>query len=250
MEPSEERTGTPPGQARWFATTHWSVVLAAGGTTSPGSAAALEQLCRTYWYPIYAFVRREGHDEESAKDLAQGFFAKFLEKQIAAQARRERGKFRSFLLTSLKHFLSDERDKAQAQKRGGKLTFVSLDDATVENRYRLEPVDAMDAEKLYERSWALALLDRARERLREAYVQTGNAELFERMKVFESGKRNAPTYAELAAQWEMTESAVNSAAARWRQRFREMVLGEVANTVSSPEEIPEEINYLMRVIGR
>src|ERR1051325_3474230 len=194
MEPSEKNPETPLAGAQWFATTHWSVVLAAGGTTSPASTAALEQLSRIYWDPLYAYIRRRGYSPQNAEDLTQEFFVRFLEKNLAGQARREKGKFRSFLLASLKHFLSDERDKARTQKRGGGKVFVSLDDADAEERYRVEPVDAMDPEKLFERSWALTLLDRARKRLREAYAQTGKSELSERLKIFESGDKNAPTY--------------------------------------------------------
>jgi DNA-directed RNA polymerase specialized sigma24 family protein len=236
-------------KAQWFATTHWSVVLAAGGKTSPGAVAALERLCGTYWYPLYAFVRREGYDVESAKDLTQGFFARFLEKNYLGQTQREKGKFRSFLLASLKHFLADERDKAGAQKRGGGMTFVSFDDSTGEDRYRLEPVDVMNAEKLFERRWALTLLDQARERLQAEYVKIGKSELYDRIKIFEAGEKNAPPYADVAAELGLSESAVKSAVFRMRQRYRELVREEVANTVDSPAEIDEEIRYLIRVIS-
>src|SRR5208337_1115522 len=165
-ESTKTETATS-GRGTWFTTTHWSLILNAQDTSSPVAAAALEKLCRAYWYPLYVYVRRQGEDEESAKDLTQGFFARLLEKHYLAQVQREKGKFSCFLLASLKHFLADERDKARAQKRGGGQRVVSLDDSTGEGRYRLEPVETMDAEKLFERRWALRLLVQARTRLKD-----------------------------------------------------------------------------------
>src|SRR5215471_6647935 len=159
MPDAEDQRGTGPKGGDWFTTTHWSVVLAAGQTASPQSEAALEKLCRTYWYPLYAFARRQGSSPEDSQDLTQGFFARFLEKNYLHQVQRDRGKFRCFLLASLKHFLADERDKARALKRGGGKSLLSLDDDAAEGRYRLEPVDSMDAEKLYQRRWTLTLLE-------------------------------------------------------------------------------------------
>ena len=243
---AEEATG---GRDTWFTTTHWTLVLKAQDTSSPLAAAALEKLCRAYWYPLYAYVRRQGEDEESAKDLTQGFFTQLLAKNYLAQVQRDKGKFRSFLLAALKHFLSDERDKARAQKRGGGQTLVSLDDATGEERYRLEPVDNLDAEKLFERRWALTLLEQARTRLRDEYLQRGRASLYERLKVFESGDGNGPPYAELGTELGLTEGGVKCAVSRLRQRYRELVREEVAHTVQSPEEIDGEIRYLISVIS-
>ena len=237
------------GQGTWFTTTHWSLILNAQDTSSPLAAAALEKLCRAYWYPLYVYVRRQGEDEESAKDLTQGFFVRLLEKRYLAQVQREKGKFRSFLLASLKHFLSDERDKAHAQKRGGGQTFVSLDDSTSEERYRLEPVETMDAEKLFERRWALTLLEQARTRLKEEYLEGGKSSLYDRLKVFEGGDKNGPPYTQVAAELGLTESGVKSAVFRLRQRYRELVREEVANTVESPEEVDGEIRYLISVIS-
>jgi DNA-directed RNA polymerase specialized sigma24 family protein len=238
------------GQSTWFTTTHWSIVLNAQDTASPLAAAALEKLCRVYWYPLYVYVRRQGEDEESAKDLTQGFFARLLEKHYVAQVQREKGKFRCFLLGSLKHYLADERDKARAQKRGGGQTLVSLDDSTGEGRYRLEPVETMDAEKLFERRWALTLLDQARARLRAEYLESGKASLYDRLKAFEAGDKNAPPYAEVAADLGLSESGVKSAVFRLRQRYRELVREEVANTVDSPVAVDGEIRYLISVISR
>lgn len=249
MEQAANTETVASAQRTWFTTTHWSVILNAQDPASPLAAAALEKLCRAYWYPLYLYVRRQGENEESAKDLTQEFFARLLKRNDLALVRREKGKFRSFLLASLKHFLADEWDKARAQKRGGDLTFVSLDDSTGEERYRLEPVDRMDAEKLYERRWALTLLDTARARLGQEYLADGKSSLYEHLKIFEAGDKNAPSYDEAAAELGLTASAVKSAVFRLRRRFRQLVREEVANTVASPEEIDAEIRYLIGVVG-
>jgi RNA polymerase sigma factor (sigma-70 family) len=249
MSSAEKLLTSVPRQSDRFTTTHWSVVLAAGGAGSAVAQQALERLCQVYWYPLYAFVRRRGYSREDAQDLTQGFFARVLEKNYLAQVQRENGKFRSSLLASLKHFLADEWDKESAQKRGGGKTIVSLDDSTGEGRYRLEPVDTMDAEKLYERRWALTLLDQARERLKEEYSKIGKSGVYDRLKAFDSGDSNAPTYAEVAADLGLSESGVKSAVSRMRQRYRKLVREEVANTVAGPAEIDEEIRYLIRVIS-
>jgi RNA polymerase sigma-70 factor (ECF subfamily) len=236
-------------QGHWFTTTHWSLVLNAGDSSSPLAAEALEALCRIYWYPLYVYARRQGEDDATAKDLTQGFFARLLEKNYLAQVQRERGKFRSFLLASLKHFLADEWDKARAQKRGGGQPIISLDDPTREDRYRQEPAEALDAEKLYERRWTLTLLAQARARVRAEYQEAGKAELYDRLQALDSGDPNAPSYAEVAAGLGLTESAVKSAVFRMRQRYRELVREEVANTVDSPAEVDAEIRYLIGVIS-
>ena len=236
-------------QGNWFTTTHWSVVLSAREHDSPQAAAALEKLCRTYWYPLYAYVRRQGHDEPSAKDLTQEFFVRLLHKNRLDQVQREKGRFRSFLLASLKHFLADERDKAQAQKRGGGQTLLSLDDDTAEDRYRLEPADNLTPDKLFEQRWALTLLDQAKTRLEGEYAQAGKAAFYERLRVFEAADPDAPTYAQVAAEFGLTESAVKSAAHRRRQRYGELVREEVAHTVDSPAEVDEELRYLIGVLS-
>jgi DNA-directed RNA polymerase specialized sigma24 family protein len=187
---------SPSAQGGWFATTHWSIVLTARDPACPQAADALEKLCRSYWYPLYAFVRRQGHDENSAKDLTQGFFARLLEKNYLAQVKQDKGKFRSFLLASLKHYMADERDKERAQKRGGGQVLLSLDETVGEDRYRAEPVDVMDAEKLYERRWALTLLDQARERLKDEFLKAGKSHLYERFRRSRRGAtkvRHMPT---------------------------------------------------------
>jgi RNA polymerase sigma-70 factor (ECF subfamily) len=250
MSSAKDTEASTSAQRNWFTTTHWSLVLNARDPSSPLATEALEKLCRTYWYPLYAYVRRLGEDEESAKDLTQGFFARLLEKNYLAQVRRERGKFRSFLLAALKHFVADEWDKARAQKRGGGQALISLDDTTCEDRYRLEPVEAMDAEKLYERRWALTLLEQARQRLKEEYDRAGKSELYEHLKVYETGDRNGPPYAEVAVKLGLGESGVKSAVLRMRQRYGELVREEVANTVETPAEVDAEIRHLISVISR
>jgi RNA polymerase sigma factor (sigma-70 family) len=239
----------PETRDQWFATTHWSVILAAADTAAPNAANALENLCLAYWYPLYAYVRRRGHPPHDAQDFTQEFFARLLTRNFLAGVAAEKGKFRSFLLGAMKHFLADERDKAQAQKRGGGKTFVSLDAATGEERYALEPVDSMDPEKLFERRWALAVLETARARLQEEFVESGKSALYQRLKAIETGDSDALPYAQVAAEHGLGESAVKSAVSRMRQRYRELVRAEVANTVGSPFEVDEELRYLIRVIS-
>jgi RNA polymerase sigma factor (sigma-70 family) len=236
-------------QGTWFTTTHWSVVLSARDHDSPQAAEALEKLCRTYWYPLYAYVRRQGNDEPSAKDLTQEFFARLLRKNRLEQVQREKGRFRPFLLASLKHFLTDEWDKTRAQKRGGGQDLLSLDDDTAEDRYRLEPADPMTADKLFEQRWALTLIEQAKTRLKEEYAQAGRAGFYERLRVFEAADPNAPTYAQVALEFGLTESTVKSAAHRLRQRYGELVREEVAHTVDSPAEVDEELRHLISVLS-
>ena len=244
-----DSTVSATSQAAWFTTTHWSLVLNARESDSPQADEALEKLCRSYWYPLYAYVRSRELDRESAKDLTQGFFARLLEKNYLADVQREKGRFRCFLLASLKHFLSDEWDKSRAQKRGGGQVHISLDDTTVENRYRLEPVDVMDPEQLYERRWAMTVLEQAQGKLEGEYSKAGKSDLYARLRAVESDPQSAQTFAEIAVEMGLTESAVKSAAFRMRQRYRELVRAEVANTVGSPAEIDEELRHLIGVIS-
>jgi RNA polymerase sigma factor (sigma-70 family) len=232
-----------------FATTHWSVVLAAGQSTDAQASEALEQLCRAYWYPLYAYVRREGSSAADAQDLTQEFFARLLEKHYLAQVERQKGKFRSFLLAALRHFLADQRDRARAVKRGGGADCLSLDAQSAEERYRLEPVDRMDAGKIFERRWAMTLLDRALIRLRDENIASGKTELFERLKEFVAGESDI-SCGEAATQLGLTESAVKSALHRLRQRYRELVREEVAHTVDDPAEIDAELRYLIGVVSQ
>jgi RNA polymerase sigma-70 factor (ECF subfamily) len=221
----------------------------AAGSGSAGSEQALERLCRAYWYPLYAYVRRIGEDAENARDLTQGFFARLLEKNYLGQVQPAKGKFRSFLLASLKHYLSDERDKARAQKRGGGARFLSLDDSSLEERYRLEPIDALDAEKLFERRWALSLLREARDLLRQEFADRAQSELYDQLKIFDSGDPAAPSYAEVALKLDLAEGSVKSAVSRMRTRYRELVRQAVAATVADPDEIDDEIRYLISIIS-
>lgn len=231
-----------------FRTTHWSVVLAAGRSESPQAAQALETLCRTYWYPLYAYVRRQGCSPEDAQDLTQAFFARLLEKNYVGQVGQQKGKFRSFLLAALRHFLSDQRDRARTVKRGGGAAHISLDAQDAEERYRLEPVDRMDAERIFERRWAMTLLEKALSRLRDESAEVGKITTFERLKDFVAGE-NELSCDELAARMGLTESAVKSAVHRLRERYRELVREEIGQTVADPGGIDAEIRHLIAVIS-
>jgi RNA polymerase sigma factor (sigma-70 family) len=242
---------TQPAEAKLFSTTHWSVVLAAGQDVAADAQVAVERLCCTYWYPLYAYIRRRRYDVEDAEDLTQSFFARLLEKNYLAQVDRQKGRFRSFLLACLRHFLADQHDRSRAVKRGGRCTFIPLETQIAEDRYRQEPIDEMNAEKIFERRWALTLLEFAEARLRQEYVAAGKSRLYESLKIFRTGTepKNPMTYAELGSQLNMTEGAVGCAAARLRRRFRELVREEVARTVTHSSEIDEEIRYLIAVIS-
>ncbi|MBM3881987.1 MAG: sigma-70 family RNA polymerase sigma factor [Verrucomicrobia bacterium] len=232
-----------------FATTHWSVVLAAEEAHAPQAAAALEQLCRTYWYPLYAYVRRQGHSPADAQDLTQDFFAHLLARDFPRGATPERGKFRSFLLAALRHFLVDRHRHDAAAKRGGSQRTVSLDDSRAEERFRLEPQHELTPEKLYEREWARTLLERAQARLREEYVAAGKSELFERLRAFPLAERSSCTFEQAARELDLTGSALKSAAHRLRARYRQLVREEVVHTVADPTELNEEARHLIAVIG-
>ncbi|MFV1967115.1 MAG: RNA polymerase sigma factor [Pirellulaceae bacterium] len=217
-----KKAQTEPRDDR-FETTHWSVVLAAAHRSSPDSDEALESLCRTYWYPLYAYVRRRGYSADDAKDLTQEFFARLLEKDYLQAADCERGRFRSFLLTVLKRFLSKERERAEAQKRGGGRKLLSIDFTSGEDRCRLEPSHDWTPEKVYERRWALTLLDQVLNRLGREYAEKQETQLFEHLKVYLTGSSGAPAYAQTAADLSMSESAVKVAVHRMRQRYRELL---------------------------
>ncbi len=232
-----------------FATTHWSVVLGAGRHGSVQAAEALEELCRTYWYPLYAYVRRHGYRPEDAQDLTQEFFARLLAKDYLAHADPEGGKFRSFLLTGLKRFLCDEWDKSRRLKRGGGCKVLSFDERLAEDRYGLEPTDKATPEVLFERSWVATLMERAADRLREEYRAAGRGELHEQLTEFRLDASQERAYAEVAAQLGLSQSAVKSAIHRLRQRHLQLVRDEIAQTVADPAELEEEIRYLLGVIG-
>ena len=209
------------------------------------SEEALAALCEGYWLPIYAYARRRGHSSEQAEDLTQGFFTKLLEKRYLDQADRKRGKFRTFLLSSFKHYMANEWDRSQALKRGGGQRFVSLDVEQAEGRFSAEPADAVDPERLFARQWARTLLDRVLDRLALEMERSGNAERFERLKIFLTGWAPAIPYSEVAADLEMSEVAVKVAVNRMRGKFRDLLLDEVAQTVESEEAVAEEIRFLI-----
>jgi RNA polymerase sigma-70 factor (ECF subfamily) len=242
---TEDITSQPQGHVGVFATTHWSVVLAAGQQESVHAAEALESLCRTYWYPLYAYIRRAGHSPDDAQDLTQEFFARLLGRNFLAGVAPQKGKFRSFLLVALRHFLSDQRDRASAVKRGGGKAVLSLDDA--EGRYGLEPVEHLDAEKIYERRWAMTLLGQAWTRLRKEAAAHGKLQQFERLSEFIAGEAEV-TCVEAASEVGLSESAMRSAVHRLRERYRALIREEIALTVSSPAEIDDELRYLISIM--
>jgi len=227
-----------------FSTTHWSVVLAAGASASAGSREALERLCKTYWYPLYTYLRRRGCDMHQAEDCTQGFFAALLQRHALERASPEQGKFRSFLLSSLNHFLADQGDHAAAQKRGGGKKIVSLDVEDAETRYRLEPAHDLTPEKLFEKSWALTVLNNAMTRLKAEFAEAGRQNLFESLKPHLPAGRGPASYKDVAARLGMTEGAVKVAVHRLRDRYRQLVREEIAQTVSTPEQVDEEIRDL------
>ena len=232
-----------------FTTTHWSVVLASTQGDSPQSAAALEELCRAYWYPLYAFVRRQGHSPYDAEDLLQSFFARLLEKHYLREVDRSKGRFRSFLLATLRHFLANEWDKASAIKRGGQAQFLSLDDGDAEHRYWEEPAEALTPERLYEQRWACVLLERVMQRLEHDSAEVGKGQFFDALKPFLVGESRSVSYAELAAKHGVSEAALKMKVQRLRHRYQRLLREEIAHTVASPEEVEDEIRYLFRVLS-
>jgi RNA polymerase sigma factor (sigma-70 family) len=231
-----------------FVTTHWSVVLMAGRSDTPRAQAALEKLCRAYWYPLYAYVRRRGHSVEDAQDLTQEFFARLLEHHRVGSARPEKGRFRSFLLAGMNRFLSDEWDKARAQKRGGgKVTFLNLADA--ETKLGELAAETLSPEKAFERRWTITLLEQVYERLAEEYRREGKTKWFETLRGCLARGGGAARYAELAKGLSMSEGAVKVAVHRLRHRYREVLREAVADTVSNPEEVEDELRYLQRTLA-
>ena len=232
-----------------FVTTHWSVVLTAGRSDTARASDALARLCQTYWHPLYAYVRRVGHAPHDAQDLTQEFFARLLEKNYLARADESRGRFRSFLLATLKHFLANEWDKARAQKRGGGQIPIPIDIGSAETSCGFEPVDDLTAEKIYERRWALTLLAQVLRRLREEYVRAGREKLFEQLKPTLTEASRTVRYAEMAGHLGLSEGAVKVAVHRLRQRYREVLRAEIADTVASPEEVEDELRNLFAALS-
>jgi RNA polymerase sigma-70 factor (ECF subfamily) len=232
-----------------FATTRWTVVLAAGQRGAPQATVALEELCRTYWYPLYAYVRRHGHSREDAEDLTQGFFARLLEKNYLEGLSSDKGKFRAFLLVALKRFLANEWDRANRQKRGGGSPLLSLDWEDADQRYQIIPADNLSPDKLYDRAWAMTVLERVIIRLRDESVAEGKSRLYECLKPFLMlGKSEIP-YARAAAALAMSEGSVRVAVHRLRRRYRELLREEIAQTLSDPSQAEAEIQALLGALG-
>jgi RNA polymerase sigma factor (sigma-70 family) len=249
VTPAEPNAGDGLARNATFATTHWSVVLAAGREDSPRSADALEALCRDYWYPLYVYVRRRGYGPEDAQDLTQQFFARFLEKGSFGLADPARGRFRTFLLKSIEHFLADDWKRAHRAKRGGGTVGLPLDGVAAEARYTAELTETMTPERAYEERWATALLDRALGRVREDYERVGKARLFEALQDFLWGPDGSVSYAVLAQDLATTEGALRAAVHRLREHYRDRLRAEVAQTVSHPGEVDAELRYLIGVIS-
>ncbi len=250
MPKSAASRASPSVAAGHFVTTRWSQVVAAGRSSdSTHARAALEQLCQTYWYPIYAFVRRQGQTPHDAQDLTQEFFARLLARNVLGAAERERGRFRTFLLAALKNFLRDEWDKLRAQKRGGGQNVISLDAGDAESRYSLEPADTLTADRIFERRWAMLLLDRAVERLHAEHEAAGKLALFEALKTSLAGPRESQPYSSLAAQLGLSEGAVKVAVHRLRQRYREVIRAEIAETVASEAEVEAELKHIIAALA-
>jgi len=231
-----------------FHTTHWSLIVAAAGHEDEASKAALADLCQAYWYPLYAFLRRRGTSAEDARDLTQGFFATLLEKDYLADADPDRGRFRSFLLTALSRFAAKEHDRAAAQKRGGHKQILSIDFREGERRYQHEPADNWTPERIFERRWALTLLDRTLARLRQEHADTGKLTQFEGLKVFLTGDSGAPPLRQVAEQLGLTEGAVKVAIHRLRQKYRELLRSEIAQTVAAKDDVDDELSLLLAAL--
>ena len=242
--PSEDRSGSGK-----FQTTNWSAVLAAGDTTIPGAREALEKLCWSYWHPLYVFVRRLGHGPEDAQDLTQGFFAHLLKARVISRANPEAGRFRSFLLVSLKHFLAHEHERATALKRGGGRFVLSFNQLAPEERWALEPADAATPEQIFDRRWAMQQIENALTHLRDDYAASGRGPLFDLLKDYVWGDKNTVTLAEIASRLDLTEEAVKKAVQRLRHRFRECLRAEIARTVATPDQIDEELRHLRAALA-
>ena len=241
---------TLPGSSR-FPTTRWTLVVAAGDPQRKDSRSALVSLCENYWYPLYAYLRRRGHAPDEAQDLTQEFFMRVLGGRYLDKADPEKGRFRSFILTSLKFFAADQQDRQRAQKRGGGavVSFEFSSGESGEERYQREPGHDETPDRIFERRWALSMLERVMERLRDEFVQHDRPENFERMKVFLLGQSEAP-YAALAGEMNTSEGALKVAIHRLRKRYRELLRQEIADTVADPAEVESELRYLAAVFTR
>ena len=234
-----------------FPTTRISLILAARGEPGSGTRDALSVLCQSYWYPIYAYVRRLGHTQEAAEDLTQGFFACVLEKHYLAGFHRERGRFRSYLLSAMNHYIANQRDRERAKKRGGSVTILSLETemGTAESRYRLEPVTDLTPNRIFERQWALAVLARVQTRLEEEETGAGRSDRFDRLKLLLTGEDSDVGYRALATELQTTEGAIKVAVHRLRRRFRDLLREEISHTVESVEDVGDELRHLLSALG-
>jgi RNA polymerase sigma factor (sigma-70 family) len=248
MSAPEQPAGPVPEGGRGFATTRWSVVAAAGGAPSPEAREAVATLCRAYWYPLYAYARRRSASADDAQELTQEFFAHLLEKESLRSADPARGKFRSFLLTAFQRFLGHQRDRARAQKRGGGRAVLPLDFQAGERLYRREPADHATPEAVYERRWALTLLEQTLARLRQEMVKAGKGRLFECLKGTLTGEEGVGPYARLAEELGLSEQAVKVAVHRLRRRYGELLRDEIAQTVGTPEEVEDELRALFAAV--
>ena len=243
------RPETPHVRPDQFATTRWSIVVSAGQNSCPNSRQALATLCEVYWVPLYGYVRRRVDSVAEANDVTQAFFAELLEKNFVKAADPQRGKFRAFLLTSLKNFLSKRWASQRALKRGGGQSVISLDFATADSEFRMEPSSGLTAEQLYDRDWAMALLQRIMQRLKDEFESNGKATQYEQLKPFLVGEHEGLTWADAAASLKISEAAAKMAGSRMRRRYRELLRMEISETVCSPEEVDDEIRNLFATLG-
>jgi len=241
---------TDPDRHRRFATTRWSLVSAAAGQNPDAARAALAELCELYWYPLYAFVRRQGVDADAAGDLTQGFFARFIELESLQSARQDRGRFRSYLLGAVKHFIANERQRAAAQKRGGGTKIVSFDPQDAETRYQREPAHGLTPEHVFERRWALLLIERALEHVAAEMTARNKTKEFERLRPFLVEDAGGDSYRTAGAELGMSEGAVKVLIHRLRRRFRENLRAAIAETVTSPDDVDDEIRHLFTCLAR
>jgi RNA polymerase sigma-70 factor (ECF subfamily) len=239
----------PNDAPKRFLTTHWSLVVAARDADSPEARTALAALCEAYWYPLYIFIRRQGHSMEAAQDLTQEFLARLIEKDVLEKVDEQKGKFRSFLLAACKHFLANERDRDQAQKRGGGREFLSIDARDADSRYVAEPSHNLTPEKLFERRWALVLLQQVLARLRDEFKASGKVAHFERLKVFLTDDKTSLRYAQAAEALHLSGGAVKVAVHRLRRRYRELLREEIARTVHDPSQVDADIRDLFTALG-
>jgi len=249
MPPDSERPATASVGGAQFPPTLWSIVLLAGQNSSQQSHEALATLCRAYWFPLYAFLRREGKSPHDAEDLTQGFMLHLLEKETLSRVKREKGKFRSFLLASLQYYLADERTKQMAQKRGGGAPFIALHGQQAEQIYQAEATDNLDPTKVFDQRWSMTLLERTLDRLQSEFSEPGRQERFQELKIFLLGEPRTISYAEAGKRLGIREGAVKVAVLRLRQRFGELLRAEIASTVATPEEVEEELRHLFATLS-